>query len=374
VGAPDGVAGRQAGAGRRSLPLLAWLAALTAGVALFHAMGSGPLAPPPLTDPGAWGTWASGRDPITAVVAVLRLVVLALAWYLVGVTTIGIVARLLRAARLVRLADALTVPAVRRLLQGALGLGLATAMVGAGAPESHGGPAATAAAATVGADDVVHLRRATDEARLVRISGELAEPDAAGAAPPLRLTRVDADEVVRLVQVDAPEDPAASPLPLELLDAATEPAAAHEVAVPEVAVPEAAAPGSTAREVAAPEVAGPAGGPGGRHPVVDRGGPDDPREVGEVGEVTMRVVQEPATRAPATTREVVAGDSLWTIARDTLAAAQGRTPSEAELHHYWQQLIERNRPRLADAENPDLIFPGQVVELPTVPVSPERHP
>lgn len=118
---------------RRSLPLLAWLVALGAGIALFHGMGSGPLAAPPLTRPDTWGDWAAQREPLTAGVAVLRLIVLGLAWYLVGVTTIGVVARLLRAARLVRMADALTVPAVRRLLQGALGLGLATAVVSASA-------------------------------------------------------------------------------------------------------------------------------------------------------------------------------------------------------------------------------------------------
>ena len=124
---------------RRAWPLIAWMAALLVGLAVFHGLGSGPMAAPPLTDPSSWGGWAADRDPLVVTVAVLRLLVLALAWYLVGVTAIGLAARLLRAARLVRLADALTLPLVRRLLQSALGVGLATAMVGAATAPVPGG-------------------------------------------------------------------------------------------------------------------------------------------------------------------------------------------------------------------------------------------
>jgi hypothetical protein len=127
-------AGSGVGSGaRRVAPLVLWMVCLVVGIVAFHALGTGRLAPPPLT-PSEWGSWAAGRDPLLATVAVLRLVVLALAWYLVGATSIGLIARLLRAARLVRLADALTIPMVRRLLQGAVGLTMATAVVTASMP------------------------------------------------------------------------------------------------------------------------------------------------------------------------------------------------------------------------------------------------
>ena len=90
---------------REVLPLVAWLGSLVVAIVLFTAMGGGQLAAPPVTDPGAWGDWLGDRDGVVATMAILRLLVLAMAWYLVGVTTIGAVARVARWARLVRVAD-----------------------------------------------------------------------------------------------------------------------------------------------------------------------------------------------------------------------------------------------------------------------------
>jgi LysM repeat protein len=300
-------ASRRQGFLGRSLPLVLWFASLLLGIALFHAMGSGPLSPPPLRDPSSWQAWAEAREPLTAVVALLRLLVLALAWYLVGVTTIGMVSRLTRVARLVRIADALTVPAVRRLLQGALGLGLATAMVGAATPAAA--PASTAVVASLDADptprqagDTVPPGSSEDEVRLVR-----ADHDEARMADP-----GDVDDV-RTIGTDPADD--ALPVPLQLLEAD-----------------------------------GPAGA------------------VGVVDEVSMRrVVEEPPDLTAS--YQVAAGDSLWTIAARTLEAARGSSPTETELHGYWGSLIEVNRARLADPANPDLIFPGQSLVLPPVPTA-----
>ncbi len=70
---------------------------------------------------------------------------------------------------------------------------------------------------------------------------------------------------------------------------------------------------------------------------------------------------EPAPRAPAAhprDDEVVVarGDSFWSIAADE--------HDGDELVGYWRALIERNRDRLVDPSNPDLLFPGQVLRLP----------
>lgn len=113
---------------RQLLPLVAWVAALSVAVVTFTAMGAGQLAAPALTDPGSWAGWADGRDPVVATAALLRLVVLALAWYLLGVTIIGVVARVVRVAAMIRVADALSLPVVRRVLQSSLGVGLVAAV------------------------------------------------------------------------------------------------------------------------------------------------------------------------------------------------------------------------------------------------------
>lgn len=75
---------------------------------------------------------------------------------------------------------------------------------------------------------------------------------------------------------------------------------------------------------------------------------------------------DPSTRSAAFDRTwtVRRGDHLWRIAHDTLAARLGHQPVDAEVVPYWEQLIETNRPRLVDPNNPDLIFPGQVFTLP----------
>ena len=132
-------------------PLVAWLVSLAVAIVAFQAMGSGQLAAPPLTDPDAWSGWAADRDAVVATVAVLRLLVLAMAWYLVGVTTVGAVARIARWSRLVRVADALSLPVVRRVLQASLGVGLAASVVVSATATAPGrtatGPTLAAAAA-----------------------------------------------------------------------------------------------------------------------------------------------------------------------------------------------------------------------------------
>ena len=70
--------------------------------------------------------------------------------------------------------------------------------------------------------------------------------------------------------------------------------------------------------------------------------------------------------------EVQPGEHFWHIATTTLEQAWGRTPTDAEIVPYWQQLIEVNRARLAPPGDPDLIHPGQRFELPPVPADP--HP
>lgn len=80
----------------------------------------------------------------------------------------------------------------------------------------------------------------------------------------------------------------------------------------------------------------------------------------------------PAPAPAATTWTVAAGDHLWSIARHSLTAAWNRPPTDAEVDPYWRQLIERNRPRLPDPANPDLIHPGLRIDLPPAPSRPVR--
>lgn len=243
---------------RSTTALLAWIAALAMGIAAFHALG-GHMMPAPPWQPDAFLGWLGATDPLLATMSLLRLLVLALSWYLVGVTAVGAVARLAGAVRLVRLADALTVPALRRLLQSALGVGLATAMV--------------------------------------------------AAATPAR----------------------AQPLPLQLLEGV------------------AAEPADTADA-----------GASGPFPVPATNVPAP-----VVADATFDGAAPPSTGQ----HTVVAGESFWRIAAEKVTQASGRPAGDAEVAVYWRRLIEQNRSRLADPGNPDLLFPGQRLDLPPVAMS-----
>lgn len=77
----------------------------------------------------------------------------------------------------------------------------------------------------------------------------------------------------------------------------------------------------------------------------------------------------PAPSTPDHT--VVRGECFWSIADDALTQEWGRSPTDAEIVPYWRKLIERNRYLLVDRSNPDLIYPGQVFELPPTPPRPQ---
>jgi hypothetical protein len=114
---------------RRGLagPLL-WPVVLAGAALALQQSGRGALAPPPLAHPGQWAGWLLRREPVAAAFSLLRLVGLGALWYLVAVTVVGVVLRLVGAARLVTAADRLTVAPVRRLLAG-ISLGLAATTV-----------------------------------------------------------------------------------------------------------------------------------------------------------------------------------------------------------------------------------------------------
>jgi nucleoid-associated protein YgaU len=67
---------------------------------------------------------------------------------------------------------------------------------------------------------------------------------------------------------------------------------------------------------------------------------------------------------PADTWVVQPGDSLWSIAEAHLADVNGVSAADADVVVMWRRLIDLNRDRLVNPEEPDLIFADQVFELP----------
>jgi len=78
--------------------------------------------------------------------------------------------------------------------------------------------------------------------------------------------------------------------------------------------------------------------------------------------------EEPAPETRKKTSQPAArGDSLWTIARDHLAAVGKGSgePSNRQVADYWAKVKEANRHRLASGDS-DLIEPGEIIVLPPV--------
>ncbi len=115
---------------------------VAASLWFLHYIGTDGLSSPPVHDLGELGQWMTDRDPTTAMFALLRLVGICAGWYLVGATALQAVAGRVRVRGLAALADALSMPAVRHLASGLLGLSLSVGASGTTVPDGPGPPGA----------------------------------------------------------------------------------------------------------------------------------------------------------------------------------------------------------------------------------------
>ncbi|MEJ7763917.1 MAG: LysM peptidoglycan-binding domain-containing protein [Acidimicrobiales bacterium] len=217
-------------------------------------------------------------EPLAVAISALRLLALAAGAAMLVLTAAGIVARAAGAARLVTHLDRFTPTSLRRMLDGALGVGIAASIGLSGLP----------AAADPTPSPATTIRRLAD----------------------------------------------AAALPLQ-------------------------GPGGTLRRLAdaAPAAAIPP--PTGSAPAATGSPP---------AQATPQQAKPPQAQPPQAQpqREVVVrpGDSFWRLAERHQARRLGRHPSDAEIVTCWKELIQLNRHRLADPGNPDLIFPGQTLQMP----------
>jgi resuscitation-promoting factor RpfA len=63
---------------------------------------------------------------------------------------------------------------------------------------------------------------------------------------------------------------------------------------------------------------------------------------------------------------ITPGEHLWSIAARHLAAGTSRSSADliaADIAPYWRRVVQHNRSRLR-SRNPNLVYPGEVIELP----------
>jgi hypothetical protein len=131
----------------RLLRIAATIAFEAGAVAALHRMGKLPWLRIHWDDPAAW---LASSSPEEALAAVVRLIALAIGWWLMATTAAYVLARLSGVPRLVHAVGSATAPAVRRLVDGAAAMGLTAAML---AGPVVPGPAADPAPVLIHVDD-----------------------------------------------------------------------------------------------------------------------------------------------------------------------------------------------------------------------------
>ncbi|MDQ1402564.1 MAG: resuscitation-promoting factor RpfA [Actinomycetota bacterium] len=107
---------------RRVLPLAAWVATLVAVIILLVIAGHGRLRTPPTHD---LGRWVEAEGSVYAAMALARIVALVLAGWLLVTTAVALAGRLLGLHAL----DVIALPLVRRMVNGAVGVGIVVGAV-----------------------------------------------------------------------------------------------------------------------------------------------------------------------------------------------------------------------------------------------------
>lgn len=118
-----------------TLRLTAWVAVLILAGRLLLAAGS-PTMSIPVTSLDEMSRWTADTPPADMAVAVLRLATLAAVAYLLAVTALALVARVLHARRLAVLTARASPAIVRRIVSGGSGIGLALGVVVGALPSS----------------------------------------------------------------------------------------------------------------------------------------------------------------------------------------------------------------------------------------------
>lgn len=323
--------------------------ALTAGAALAAAGTALPL--PPVGDPGRLGSWWADRGPAVAAFSLMRLAGLIGAGYLALVGSMALLGALTRWRWTLSLSRWMARPALTRfLVGGSLVAALSTPAEAVAHPASllavtDTGPAATSADSAAGF-------AVTDTGPAAMRARPAVEAATAGftitdTGPGGMQSRPTQTAAAGFTVTDT--DP--GPMRSRLAEAGTGLTIADigpsRASMPPTAMTGADNPGAETRIT-------------GTGAVFDDPGAETP--IAQHRPAEMWTVEDSAAADPGPETWIVeAGDHLWAIAAETVVDRTGQTDDES-VHAYWQRLIEANRHVVGD--DPDLIHPGQVIELP----------
>jgi nucleoid-associated protein YgaU len=319
-----------------ALRLAGWTAGLVVAARLLPAAGSDSLSVP-LTSLDELAGWVSDTPPADMTMALLRLAALAATWYLLAVTSLAVVARLVRVQRLRVAVDHISPSVVHRLVTGGSGIGLALgAVVGSlPAPDLASGPepATIASAAPAAARPAAAMSRTPEVTATITRVPEVAPPltttasaEATDAASASASASTSGSAEATMTQLGDPAAPSATMTRLDQ-SASGPPAPGSPPAV-------SATPATYGADTASAATA------------------SGPPAVPEIDPTSW--VVEP-------------GDSLWSIASEVTSPPGGPAADERVVGRYWRRLVEANRAQLVDPDNADLLVPGQWLVVPPPP-------
>ena len=333
-------------------------------------------------DFGDLGMWFEATAPLDVLIAVAILIGALASFWLFASTVVYAGARLMHLSQVEDGLRRFTLPAVRRVVDGALAISIAgTAVLGGGrlaGAQQVDRPAVEQTADPAVGSAPLDYRFAYQQAP----GNDIPQPAGDGEAEAPAPSNVIADNTGggTLVRPPAPGQ-AAQPAPAPVGEEGDIPQPAGDGET----TPEPPAPAPTPDPVPSPAEPPPAEPTVGgevlvRPPAPNTGGVDtgSGSNTAQIpGADTSTPTPAPngsdqsggTTTAPTATPgtyTVQEGDNFWSIAAAQVQNKLGREPSNAEIAAYWEVLIEANRANISSG-NPSLIFPGEQFTLPPVP-------
>lgn len=370
---------------RNAFPLVALLAFEVLAIVGLQALGSNVKMQVPW---GELGVWLQNGSVDEIAAPIIRLFALGVAYWMFGSTALFALAQASRIPAAIRATSAFTLPSVRRVVDGAVAVSIATtSFVGLSATAASAATTETAVTVSVSDDLTVPTpalgqsvaNAATQTPAQERAGGQDSAPTPGTGAPETPAAPEGSGEATPTPGTGAPQTPAddageeATPTPTP--SPSTPDAAPGESETPEESTttqpPTTEAPTTQAPTTEAPSTQAPAAPTAGNQWV------PTPRPAGPAQAPTTTTTAAPQPAAPAAPTQapevlgaqehrVVPGDNLWTISRDALASASNKPASElteAQIRDYWLKVIEANRDNLRSGD-PHWIFPGEVISLP----------
>ena len=332
------------------------LVVATVGAVVLHSAGS-TLPAPPLAEPARLAGWWTGQGTPAAVLSVARIVGMALCCYLALISLLGTVASLTRWRWTHTLAIWVATPALRRMIAGGtLAAAMTSSYTAAAAPVAYVvtdlGEAQATAAIGAPADTAAVPQK--------RLDGHTA------AVPQERLDGHPAAVPQKRFDVHTVTDIGAAPIgPARYSVSDLGPA--HAESEDRLAGP------TDDRAAESPQASAAARADDSpRTTTSDTARADDQPHAAARDTARTDHQAHPAARDTAAadntpdpggldTWIVEPGDHLWGIAAATVAERSG-SEDHREVARYWLKLIEANADTVGD--NPDLIYPGQLIRLP----------